>query len=169
MTATMDLAVRLAGRRRTDALLRADAVTTTFGARTVLQDIDVAVPAGATVALVGRAGSGKTSLLRLLPRLFDATHGEVRIDGRDVREYDLAELRRAISMVPLEPFLFSTSIRDNLAFGEPELGRSDRLARAVPAIADDADVVIHRDQVPTRRVHDGGLAPGLELVELGLR
>ncbi len=88
----------------------------------VLRDIDVNIPAGATVALVGRAGSGKTSLLRLLPRLFDATSGEVRIAGRDVREYDLLELRRAISMVPQEPFLFSTSIRANIAFGIPALG-----------------------------------------------
>lgn len=88
----------------------------------VLRDLDVSIPAGATVAIVGRAGSGKTSLLRLLPRLFDATEGEVRIDGRDVRDYDLVELRRAISMVPQEPFLFSTSIRANIAFGIPELG-----------------------------------------------
>lgn len=89
----------------------------------VLRDIDVRIPAGATVALVGRAGSGKTSLLRLLPRLFDPTEGQVRIDGRDVREYDLLALRRAICMVPQEPFLFSTSIRANIAFGIPELGR----------------------------------------------
>lgn len=89
----------------------------------VLKDLDVFIPAGATVAIVGRAGSGKTSLLRLLPRLFDASKGEVRIDGRDVRDYDLVELRRAISMVPQEPFLFSTSIRANIAFGIPELGR----------------------------------------------
>lgn len=89
----------------------------------VLRDLNVSIPAGATVALVGRAGSGKTSLLRLLPRLFDVTAGEIRIDGRDIRAYDLLELRRSISMVPQEPFLFSTSIRANIAFGVPALGR----------------------------------------------
>ncbi|MBY0280306.1 ABC transporter ATP-binding protein/permease [Candidatus Binatia bacterium] len=87
----------------------------------VLEDIDVHVPAGATVAIVGRAGAGKTSLLHLLPRLFDPTSGTVRIDGRDVREYALADLRRAIAFVPQDPFLFSTSLRANVAFARPEL------------------------------------------------
>lgn len=87
----------------------------------MLQDIDVHIPAGATVAIVGRAGAGKTSLLHLLPRLFDPTTGSVRIDGRDVREYALAELRRAIAFVPQDPFLFSTSLRANIAFARPEL------------------------------------------------
>ena len=87
----------------------------------VLQDLDVKIPAGATVAIVGRAGSGKSTLLRLLPRLVDPTEGQVLIDGRDVREYRLADLRRSISVVPQEPFLFSTSIRENIAFGVPGL------------------------------------------------
>jgi ATP-binding cassette subfamily B protein len=87
----------------------------------VLADIDVHIPAGATVAIVGRAGAGKTSLLHLLPRLFDPTTGSVRIDGRDVREYALADLRRAIAFVPQDPFLFSTSLRANVAFARPGL------------------------------------------------
>ena len=87
----------------------------------VLEDIDVSIPAGATVAIVGRAGAGKTSLLHLLPRLFDPSAGSVRIDGRDVREYALADLRRAIAFVPQDPFLFSTSLRANVAFARPEL------------------------------------------------
>jgi ATP-binding cassette, subfamily B, multidrug efflux pump len=91
--------------------------------RRILSDIDLRVPAGATVALVGRAGSGKTTLLHLLPRLFDPTAGSVRIDGRDVRDMPLEGLRRAIAFVPQDPFLFSTSIRANVAFAEPELGR----------------------------------------------
>ncbi|MBM4247432.1 MAG: ABC transporter ATP-binding protein [Deltaproteobacteria bacterium] len=96
------------------------------GARTpALADVDVHVPAGATVAIVGRAGAGKTSLLHLLPRLFDPTTGVVRIDGRDVREYALADLRRAIAFVPQDPFLFSTSIRANVAFARPELEQAD--------------------------------------------
>jgi ATP-binding cassette subfamily B protein len=92
--------------------------------RPVLRDIDLHVPPGATVALVGRAGSGKTTLLSLLPRLFDPARGSVRIDGRDVREIPLEQLRRAIAFVPQDPFLFSTSIRANIAFAEPELGRN---------------------------------------------
>jgi ATP-binding cassette, subfamily B, multidrug efflux pump len=91
------------------------------GDRAVLRDVDVRIPAGATVAIVGRAGSGKTTLLRLLPRLFDPTAGVVRIDGRDVRDYPLERLRRAIAFVPQDPFLFSTSIRANISFARPEL------------------------------------------------
>src|SRR5262249_23078311 len=91
----------------------------------VLQDIDVHIPAGATVAIVGRAGAGKTTLLHLLPRLFDPTSGAVRIDGRDVRDYPLATLRRAVAFVPQDPFLFSTSIRANIAFAMPELGEAE--------------------------------------------
>lgn len=93
--------------------------------RNTLEDIDLHVPAGATVAIVGRAGSGKTTLLHLIPRLFDPTSGVVRIDGRDVREYPLATLRRAIAFVPQDPFLFSTSIRANVAFAAPELAQHE--------------------------------------------
>ena len=89
----------------------------------VLRDIDVCIPAGTTVALVGRAGAGKTSLLRLLPRLLDPTSGAVRIDGVDVRDYALPELRNSIRMAPQDPFLFSTSVRANIAFGNPEAER----------------------------------------------
>lgn len=88
--------------------------------RRVLADVDVALPAGATLAIVGRTGSGKTSLVQLLPRLFDATAGRVEIDGRDVRTLSLATLRRAIGYVPQDPFLFSRSVRDNIRFGAPE-------------------------------------------------
>ena len=115
----------------------------------VLEDIDVRIPAGATVALVGRAGSGKTSFLRLLPRLFDATAGEVRVDGRPVQEYDLLELRRSISMVPQDPFLFSTSIRGNIAFGKPEWGDADDGGEArVRAAADWAAVAQDLESFP---------------------
>ena len=124
------------------------------GGRVVLRDVDVRIPAGATVAIVGRAGAGKTTLLRLLPRLFDPTSGVVRIDGRDVREYPLESLRRAIAFVPQDPFLFSTSIRANVAFAEPELaangealgrngggGASERVRRAAQwaAVAEDIE------------------------------
>lgn len=114
------------------------------GSPLVLRGIDVHIPAGATVAIVGRAGAGKTTLLALLPRLFDPTSGVVRIDGRDVREYPLATLRRAIAFVPQDPFLFSTSLRANIAFAAPEAaggnGANDELVRQAArwaAVADD--------------------------------
>ena len=89
--------------------------------RPVLHDITFTVPAGKTVAIVGRMGSGKSTLVNLLPRLFDVTHGAITIDGRDIRLFSLAELRRCIGFVPQEPFLFSTRIQDNIAFSQPEV------------------------------------------------
>ncbi len=115
------------------------------GSPTVLSGIDVHIPAGATVAIVGRAGAGKTTLLRLLPRLFDPSSGVVRIGGRDVREYPLAALRRAIAFVPQDPFLFSTSIHANIGFARPELAGDGaqeavvREAAAWAAVADDVE------------------------------
>ncbi|HEX2643369.1 MAG TPA: ABC transporter ATP-binding protein [Thermoanaerobaculia bacterium] len=86
----------------------------------VLSDIDFEVPAGATVALVGRTGSGKSTLLSLLPRLADPPHGMLLVDGLDVRHLPLARLRESIGMVPQETFLFSATIRENIALGRPE-------------------------------------------------
>jgi len=101
--------------------------------RRVLSEVDFALPAGATLAVVGRTGSGKTSLVQLLPRLFDATRGTVEIDGRDVRTLPLATLRSAIGFVPQDPFLFSRSVRDNIRFGVPEA--DDQAVQRVAAIA----------------------------------
>jgi ATP-binding cassette subfamily B protein len=101
--------------------------------RRVLADVDFALPAGATLAIVGRTGSGKTSLVQLLPRLFDPIAGTVEIDGRDVRTIPLATLRRAIGYVPQDPFLFSRSVRDNIRFGAPEA--PDEAVRRVAAVA----------------------------------
>ncbi len=97
----------------------------TFGydGATVLRDIDLRVPAGTTVAIVGPTGSGKTTLVSLLPRLFDAPPGSVLVDGRDVREIPLATLRAAIGFVPQETFLFSDSVGGNVAFGVPTDGK----------------------------------------------
>jgi ATP-binding cassette, subfamily B, multidrug efflux pump len=101
--------------------------------RHALTDVDVSLPAGATLAVVGRTGSGKTSLVQLLPRLFDVTEGAVEIDGRDVRTLSLATLRSAIGYVPQDPFLFSRSVRDNIRFGAPEA--DDAAVQRVAAIA----------------------------------
>jgi len=88
-----------------------------YGGEPVLRDIDLRVPAGTTVAIVGPTGSGKSTLVNLIPRLFDAPPGQLLIDGRDVRGIPLATLRGAIGFVPQETFLFSDSVRENIAFG----------------------------------------------------
>ncbi len=90
-----------------------------YGNEPVLQDINLSVPAGSTVAIVGPTGCGKSTLMSLLPRLYQAPPGSLFIDGRDVRRIPLAELRSAVGLVPQETFLFSASVRENLAFGLP--------------------------------------------------
>jgi ATP-binding cassette subfamily B protein len=100
----------------------------------IVDSISFSLPMGKTVALVGRIGSGKSTLAQLVPRLFDASLGEVLIDGQDVRKLSLRDLRKALGYVPQEPFLFSTSLRRNLTFGgddvsDQELQRAVRIAR----------------------------------------
>jgi ATP-binding cassette subfamily B protein len=90
-----------------------------YGDKTVLHDIDLRVPAGATVAVVGPTGCGKSTLVSLIPRLFDAPPGSVLVDGRDVQRLPLATLRGAVGFVPQETFLFSESVKENIAFGLP--------------------------------------------------
>ena len=84
----------------------------------VLDGFDLHLRPGETVALVGRTGTGKSTAARLLARFYDVTGGAVRIDGRDVRDITLPSLRHHIGMVLDEPFLFSVSIRDNIAYGQ---------------------------------------------------
>jgi ABC-type multidrug transport system fused ATPase/permease subunit len=93
--------------------------------RPALRDVDLVVEPGTTVALVGATGSGKTTLVQLLPRLYDVSEGAVRIDGADVRDVDLGSLRRAISVVDDDPFLFSASVHENIAYGRPDASREE--------------------------------------------
>src|SRR5205814_9427118 len=79
-----------------------------------LDGVELAVPAGATVAIVGRTGAGKSSLVQLLPRLFDVEAGAVLLDGRDVRTLPVGWLRRQVGLVPQDPFLFSRTLRENV-------------------------------------------------------
>jgi ATP-binding cassette subfamily B protein len=86
----------------------------------VLDDVDLTIPAGRTVAVVGRTGAGKSTLVQLLPRLFDVEGGSVELDGRDVRTLPIGWLRRNVGLVPQDPFLFSRTIGENVAFGRPD-------------------------------------------------
>jgi ABC-type multidrug transport system fused ATPase/permease subunit len=103
--------------------------------RPVLQDIDLEIAAGTTIALIGHTGSGKTTLTSLVPRFYDVTRGRVTLDGTDVRDVELTSLRRAIGVISQDPFLFSATVRENITFGAPglddtEMERIARLAQA---------------------------------------
>jgi ATP-binding cassette subfamily B protein len=96
-----------------------EAVAASSLGQLVLKDISFKVEPGQTVAIVGQTGAGKTSLVRLINRTYDATRGSVLVDGIDVRDWNLAALRSQISMIEQDIFLFSRSISDNIAFGKP--------------------------------------------------
>ena len=115
--------------------VRLEGVTFAYapGAPAALTGIDLDVPAGRTVALIGPTGSGKTTLTQLIPRFYDAASGRVLIDGADVRDLRLDQLRHAVGMVSQDPFLFSTTVRENIAYGRPEAG--DHEVRAAARMA----------------------------------
>lgn len=96
-----------------------------YDGKQVLHDVNLKVPAGSSLAIVGPTGSGKTTLVDLIPRIYDAGPGMVLIDGRPIREYSLASLRKNIGFVPQETFLFSERIRENIAFGVDSATASD--------------------------------------------
>jgi ATP-binding cassette subfamily B protein len=102
-----------------------------------LQNISFKVLPGQTVALVGQTGSGKTTLVRLINRTYDTTDGQVLIDGIDVRDWNLEALRRNISIIEQDVFLFSRPIAENIAFGKPEADQSQIVAAAMSAQAHD--------------------------------
>jgi ABC-type multidrug transport system fused ATPase/permease subunit len=103
--------------------------------RPVLSDLDLDVEPGTTLAVIGHTGAGKTTLASLIPRFYDVTAGAVRVDGVDVRDWALVDLRAAIGVITQDPFLFSTTVRENIAFGRPELTDEDveRVARLAQA------------------------------------
>ncbi|HET8990496.1 MAG TPA: ABC transporter ATP-binding protein [Acidimicrobiales bacterium] len=101
----------------------------------VLEDVSLVISPGETVAIVGRTGSGKSTIARLLTRFYDVSEGAVTIDGHDVRDLRLESLRRAVGVVLDEPFLFSVSIRDNIAYGWPDAPLDEVVAAARAANA----------------------------------
>jgi ATP-binding cassette subfamily B protein len=125
----------------------------TFGydsERPVLHDLDLELAAGRVVALIGHTGSGKTTVASLVPRFYDVQQGRVTIDGTDVRELTLTSLRREIGVIAQDPFLFSATVRENIAFGRPDatiedVERAARLAQAhgfILALPDGYETVI---------------------------
>jgi ABC-type multidrug transport system fused ATPase/permease subunit len=103
--------------------------------RAALQDVDLDVTAGTTVALVGATGSGKTTLVQLIPRLYDVTEGAVLVDGADVRTVDVGSLRAAVAVVDDDPFLFSASVAENISYARADATREEieRAARRAQA------------------------------------
>jgi len=99
-----------------------------------IEGIDLSIAAGSVLGVVGPPGSGKTTLLSLVPRLYDATTGRVRLDGREIRRLRIEELRAAVAFMPQEPFLFSGTLRDNITFGDPSVPEV-RLEEAAAAAA----------------------------------
>lgn len=100
-----------------------------------LQGLNLKIAQGEVVAILGSTGSGKSSLINLIPRFFDVTSGQVLVDGQDVRELRLADLRRQIGIVPQETFLFSATVRENIAYGRPDadieqVSKAAKLAQA---------------------------------------
>src|ERR1700677_1270066 len=103
----------------------------------ILKDFDAHVKPGETVALVGRTGSGKSTVARLLTRFYDVTGGDIEIDGHDIRDVTLTSLRENVGVVLDEPFLFSISIRDNIAYGRRDASLEEIQAAARAANADE--------------------------------
>jgi ATP-binding cassette subfamily B protein len=106
------------------------------GGKEVLKDLDLRLRAGEKVALVGSTGSGKTTLARLLLRLYPVSRGTITIDGRKIQEIPLKDLRRRIGVVLQEPFLFAGSIADNVSLGDPSISR-ERVVEAARAVSAD--------------------------------
>jgi ATP-binding cassette subfamily B protein len=117
-----------------DAVLRGEIefrdLNFSYNGTQVLRGISLKIPAGSSLAIVGPTGSGKTTLVNLIARLYEVPEGSLRIDGRPIRNYPLAVLRRNIGMVPQETFLFSSTIRENLTFGAPQATSEEMLEAA---------------------------------------
>ena len=109
---------------RTDGRIAFEKLSFSYGGPQVLKGIDIEVAPGKVLGIVGPPGSGKSTLLNLVPRLYQADQGRVTLDGIDVCDLRIADLRQKIAYVPQEPFLFAGTIRENLVFGAPQAGQA---------------------------------------------
>lgn len=109
----------------TDAVVRFEDVSFAYGDRPILRGVDLEIPAGAKVAVVGSSGAGKSTLARLLFRFYDVTGGRITIDGQDLREVTQASLRRRIGIVPQDTVLFNDTVYYNVAYGRPDASREE--------------------------------------------
>jgi len=121
----------------------------------VLKDITIQIPPGQTVALVGESGSGKSTLAKLIPRFYDASMGTVSIDGLDVRDIRIKDLRRNIALVPQDPILFSGTILENLLFGKPGATKKEVQNAAIKANAH--DFIMHLVNGYQTEIGEGGV------------
>jgi ATP-binding cassette subfamily B protein len=139
---------------RLEGRLELDRVTFGYGEQPVLHGIEIAVPAGGCIALVGESGGGKSTLAKLVGRFYDPWEGAVRVDGIDLRELELSAYRRQLGVVLQDPFLFSGTIADNIRFGRPEADDSE--VRATAAAVGVDRVAARFEEGLDHQVREGG-------------
>jgi ATP-binding cassette subfamily B multidrug efflux pump len=129
----------LALKQPVDGALHLEGVSVRYaGGAAALKNVDLRIPPGSTAAIVGHTGSGKTTLVNLIPRLLDPSEGRALLDGLDLRDLDPAELRRHIGFVPQETYLFSATLAENIAWGVPDATREQiEQAAALAGLAPD--------------------------------
>ena len=135
-----------------------------------LRDVSLRIPAGSRVAIVGKTGSGKSTLVKLIARLYDPTSGSVRVDGLDTREVELRELRSELGYVPQEPFLFSMTIAQNMRFGLDALEYDQTIGRDAPltSLLSRTRTAANQDERIDEAVKVAGLTRDIEAFPEGL-
>src|ERR687895_2275581 len=121
---------------RIDGRLELDGVTFAYGKEPVLHGLEIDVPPGGCIALVGESGGGKSTTAKLIARFYDPLEGTVRVDGADLRDIELRSYRRQLGVVLQDPFLFSGTIADNIRFAKPDAS-DEEVAAAAAAIGVD--------------------------------